>query len=322
MSLPVAILLVLAGLVILATGGEVLVRGAVAAARRLRVSTAVIGLTIVAVATSLPELAVSLMAALRGSPDVATGNVVGSNIFNLAVILGVTAVCFPPLRFRANLIRFDIGMMLVAALGAVVAVQNHMVSRLEGVVFLVVLSGFLAYRVSQARKADPGALDETAIEEEIKTHEAPVGGVVGSVGLVLLGAAMLTGGAEVLVRGAVRIAVLAGVSERVIALTLVSAGTGLPELATAVMAGRRRHAAVAVGNVIGSNIFNVLAILGTVALVSPVPVAQRIVSWDVWWMLGFSVLALFPVIHRGRRLTRFDGLVALGAYALYIATLL
>jgi cation:H+ antiporter len=300
----------------------VLVRGAVALSKKLRVSTAVIGLTIVALATSLPELAVSLLAALRGSPDVAVGNVVGSNIFNLAAILGLTAILFPPLRFKANLIRFDVFVMLGAALLAVGVSRNLVVGRGEGILFLVLLSAFLVYRVSQARKADPGAIDEGALEEELKTHEAGVGGVAASVGLILLGAAMLTGGAEVLVRGAVRIAELAGVSERVIALTLVSAGTGLPEMATAIMAGLRKHAAVAVGNVVGSNIFNVLAILGTVAVVSPVDVAPRIATWDMWWMIGFSVLALYPVLHQNRRLSRIDGVVALVAYGLYIVTLL
>jgi cation:H+ antiporter len=133
---------------------------------------------------------------------------------------------------------------------------------------------------------------------------------------------MLTGGAEVLVRGAVQIAELAGVSERVIALTLVSAGTGLPEMATAIMAGFRKHAGVAVGNVIGSNIFNVFGILGTVALVRPIPVSHAIAGRDMWWMLGFCLVAIIPVAHRGRRISRFEGMLAVGAYLLYIVTLL
>lgn len=322
MGLPVAILLVVAGLAILALGGEVLVRGAVAVSKQLKVSTAVIGLTVVAMATSLPEMAVSVLAALRGSPDVATGNVVGSNIFNIAAILGLTAALFPPLFFRANLIRFDIGVMLFAAIATVIVAGDGRVGRGDGIVFLVFLAAFLLFRVSQARKAEPAGVEEAELEETLKTPPKRVGGVGGSVALIVVGAGMLTGGAEVLVRGAVRIAELAGVSERVIALTLVSAGTGLPEMATAIMAGIRKHAAVAVGNVIGSNIFNVFAILGTVAVIRPVPVAPRIAGWDMWWMLGFSVLALFPVIHRGRRISRFDGVVALLAYGVYIATLL
>jgi cation:H+ antiporter len=322
MSLPVAILMVLAGLAILAVGGEVLVRGAVALAKKLRVSTAVIGLTVVALATSLPELAVSLLAALRGSPDVATGNVVGSNIFNMAAILGLTAIFFPPLRFIASMIRFDVAIMFIAAALAVVVSRDLTVGRHEGFVFLLLLTAFLVYRVRTARRVEPveGAAEE--IEAEVGAHETKVSGVGGSVTLILLGALMLTGGAEVLVRGAVRIAELAGVSERVIALTLVSAGTGLPELATAIMAGIRRHAGVAVGNVIGSNIFNVFGILGTVALVQPIPVAVQIAGRDMWWMIGFCLVAVIPVIHRGRRISRFEGALAVAAYVLYIATLL
>jgi cation:H+ antiporter len=319
MSLPVAILLVLAGLTILAFGGEVLVRGAVALSKKLRVSTAVIGLTIVALATSLPELAVSLLAALRGSPDVATGNVVGSNIFNIAAILGICAVAFPPLKFIAQMIRFDVTIMILASGAALLVMRDHVVGRAEGITFLVLLTVFLIYRVRATQRVDVPA---DAIEHEVEQHKAGVKGVTGSVVLIFLGAVMLTGGAEVLVRGAVRIAELAGVSERVIALTLVSAGTGLPELATAIMAGIRRHAGVAVGNVIGSNIFNVLGILGTVAIVQPVPVAVEIVSRDMWWMLGFCLIAVLPLLKTGRVISRFEGTLAVAAYVVYISTLL
>jgi cation:H+ antiporter len=319
MSLPVAILMVLAGLAILAAGGEVLVRGAVALSKKLRVSTAVIGLTIVALATSLPELAVSLLAALRGSPDVATGNVVGSNIFNMAVILGLSAIVFPPLKFLARMIRFDVTIMIVAAAAAVFVSQDRLVGRPEGILFLVMLTAFLVFRVRTTRRIEESA---EAIEREIEQHKAGVKGVTGAVVLIFLGALMLTGGAEVLVRGAVQIAELAGVSERVVALTLVSAGTGLPELATAIMAGIRRHAAVAVGNVIGSNIFNVFGILGTVAIVRPVPVAAEIVSRDMWWMLGFCLIAVLPLMRSGRLISRFEGVLAVAAYVVYIGTLL
>ncbi len=319
MSLPVAIVMVLAGLAILAVGGEVLVRGAVALSKKLRISTAVIGLTVVALATSLPELAVSLLATLRGSPDVATGNVVGSNIFNMAVILGITAIFFPPLRFVASKIRFDIAVMIVAAGAAVFVAQDRMVTRGEGIVFLVVLTAFLIYRIRSAREmADTGG----EIARELETHETKASGLAGSVSLILLGALMLTGGAEVLVRGAVTIAEVAGVSERVIALTLVSAGTGLPELATAIIAGIRKHAGVAVGNVIGSNIFNVFGILGTVAIVKPIPVADSIVTHDMAWMLGFCLVAVVPILKPGRRISRFEGVLAVGVYLVYIATLL
>jgi len=325
MSLPIALLLVVAGLAILAAGGELLVRGAVAVARQLRMSPAVIGLTIVAMATSLPELAVSVLAALRGSPDVAVGNVVGSNIFNVAAILGLSAILFPPLLFRARMIRFDVGIMMLAAVLCLGVSRNRLVGRPEGIVFLVLLAAFLVYRGRQARQLDAEP-DEAVGEltEEVQTLAARAGarGVAVSMALIVVGAAMLTGGAEVLVRGAVRLAEIAGVSERVIAVTLVSAGTGLPELATSIIAGIRRHAGVAVGNVIGSNIFNVLGILGTVAVVRPVPVSDQLAVHDMLWMIGISLVAVYPVVRPGRRITRLGGALALAAYVVYVMTLL
>jgi len=324
MPLSIAILLVIAGFALLALGGEILVRGAIAISRRLNVSPAVIGLTIVAMATSLPELAVSLLASLRGSADVAVGNVVGSNIFNMGAILGLTAVIFPPLRFREKLIRFDIAVMVAAAVGAWVVCRNLIVGRLEGVVFLALMAAFLGYRANHARRTRVvrGEGDESEIADELKTRRSPFNGIAAPVGFIVVGAALLTFGADVLVRGAVRIAEIAGLSERVIAVTLISAGTGLPELATAIMAGVRKHAAVAVGNVIGSNIFNVFGILGTVAVVRPVNVSSLLAGRDMWWMLGFSLIAVIPALHRGRRISRVEGVIALGCYVAYIATLL
>ena len=315
MSLTLAVILVLAGLALLAGGGELLVRGAVAASQRLRIPLAVVSLTVVAFATSLPELAVSLMAALRGSPDVAVGNVVGSNIFNIAAIVGLSAMLFPPLYFRSPKLRLDFLMMLLAAAFAIFFSRDLFVARWEGILFLAVLTVFLILRVKNMR-GDPVEDTGTLGSEKL----AP-GGAVGAVILIFIGAGLLTGGAELLVRGAVVIAHTAGVSERVIALTLVSAGTGLPELATAIVAGIRKHGSVAVGNVIGSNIFNVLAILGTVAVVSPVTVAKRIFQIDMWWMLGFSVIALFPVFIRHKQLARIVGAIVFVVYIAYVVTL-
>ena len=324
MGLPAAILLALAGFVLLAFGGELLVRGAVSVSRRLGISTAVIGLTVVAMATSLPELAVSLVAALRGNPDVAVGNVVGSNIFNMAVILAVTAVLFPPLRFRANLIRFDVAFMTATMALAVALARNGEITLPEGVLLLALLAGFLVYRARNARRPDipEGEADERDIAAELAPLERSRLGTARAFALVLAGAALLTGGGELLVRGAVTIAELAGVSQRVIAVTLVSVGTSLPELATCVMAGVRRHSAVAVGNLIGSNIFNTCGILGTVAVTRTVGVAQPFIARDMWWMLGFCLVAIVPAVMRGRGISRMDGLVALGAYVVYLTTLL
>lgn len=319
MSLPIAILVVIAGFVVLAGGGELLVRGAIRVSRLLRISPVVIGLTVVALATSLPELAVSLMAALRGNPDLALGNVVGSNMFNIAAIVGITAVLFPPLVFRSKKLRFDVGMMIAASALLIGFGWTGTIARIEGLVLLAILAIFLWVRVRSAPDIDEiDEIEEAAALANLEVHGNKAGRVLLSMVLILAGTGLLTGGAELLVRGAVAIARIAGVTERVIAITLVSAGTGLPELATAIVAGLRKQPSVAIGNVIGSNIFNVLGILGTVSLVREIPASPQIVREDALWMIGFSVLILLPVFKPGRRLSRLEGLVLLLFYGAYL----
>lgn len=302
----------------MAGGAEVLVRGAVTASRRLRIPLALVSLTVVACATSLPELAVSLTAALRGRPDLAVGNVVGSNIFNIGAIVGMSALLFAPLYYRSAALRLDFLMMLLAAAIAIFFARDLFVARWEGIVFLVVLVLFVVARVKGTRDDHlSAALDE----ETADATRSARSGAARAVAMIFVGAGVLTAGAELLVRGAVVIADKAGVSERVIAITLVSAGTGLPELATAIAAGIRKHASVAVGNVIGSNIFNVLGILGTVAVASPIPVAKRIFQADMWWMLGFSVLAVFPVFIAHKQGARLAGSIVFVVYIAFVVTL-
>jgi cation:H+ antiporter len=322
MSILTAILLVLAGLIVLAGGGEMLVRGAINVSKRFRVSPVVIGLTIVALATSLPELAVSLMAALRGSPDVAVGNVVGSNMFNIAVIIGITAFLFPPLVFNSKKLRFDVATMIASSVLLVALGWTGTIARLEGLILLVGLVVYLWIRVRGTRSGDDmEEIDDSIVQTNLELHKARLDGTWISFLLIFTGAGLLLGGAELLVRGAITIARYAGVSERVIAITLVSAGTGLPELTTAIVAGVRKHPSVAIGNVIGSNIFNVLGILGTVALVRKIPASPQIIQEDALWMLGFSVLLLVPLFKPGRSLSRLEGLVLLAIYGFYIYTL-
>jgi cation:H+ antiporter len=321
MSLSVAILFVAAGLIVLAAGGEILVRGAINTSRKLRISPAVIGLTVVAMATSLPELAVSMLAAHRGSPDVAVGNVVGSNMFNIAVIIGLSAFLFPPLLFRAIKLRFDVSVMIFAAVVLIVFGWDHQLVWWEGLVFMLFLVIFLWIRVRGIREGveeDPEIISRA--QNVISAHGRTSRGVFVSVLLIFVGAALLTGGAELLIRGAVVIARIAGVTERVIAITLVSAGTGLPEFATAIVAGIRRHTAVAIGNVIGSNIFNVFGVLGAVALFdrAPVSVSDRIVPGDALWMLAFSFFVLLPTSKPNRKLSRWEAAVVLAGYVIYV----
>ncbi len=322
MSLQVAILLLFAGFIVLAGGGELLVRGAIRLARRLRISQVVIGLTVVALATSLPELAVSLTAALRGNTDLAAGNIVGSNMFNIAVIIGLTAVLFPPLLFRAPKLRFDISVMIGSSGLLMVLGWDNLISPLDGLVFLVGLVIFLWIRVHNSRSQDvTSESDDSGTESDAAGDGNTTGEILVPVVFILAGAGLLTGGAHLLIQGATTIARYAGVSERVIAITLVSAGTGLPELTTAIVAGFRRHFSVAIGNVIGSNIFNVLGILGTVSLVRQIPASQQIIHEDAIWMLGFSLVLLLPVFKPNRKFTRLEGVILLAVYGYYVYTL-
>jgi cation:H+ antiporter len=298
-----------------------LLRGAINSSRLLRISPVVIGLTVVALATSLPELAVSLLAAFRGSPDVAVGNVVGSNMFNIAFIIGLSALLFPPLLFRSSKAPIDVGVMILAAATLIVMGWNGWLGKPEGALLLAGLGVYLWLRVRTSRASGSDESLESVAQAAIDPHVKKPRGIVVSLLSIALGAALLTGGAEFLVRGAIYIARERGISERVIALTLVSAGTGLPELATAIIAGIRRHSSVSLGNIIGSNIFNVLGILGTVAIVHPIQASAKLIHQDSLWMLGISMLVLIPALKPGRTVTRTQGALLLAVYAGYLVWL-
>ncbi len=315
MSLTTALLFVLAGLTLLVVGGEVLVRGAIDLSRRFRVSTAVIGLTVVALATSLPELVVSLKAALAGNADMAIGNVVGSNMFNIALILGLSAFLLPPLHFNLQRLGTDIYVMMASGAMMLLFCWDRQIVRYEGAVLLVFLTLFMVLRVKGATSGKARAevpLDPTVEAEPAARVLHPALALL----LIVGGTAVLSWGADLTVVGAARIAALAGVSDLVIGLTLVSAGTGLPELTTAIVAAIRKHDGVALGNIIGSNIFNVCGILGTVALVKPLAVSEVVLSRDIWWMLGFSVVLIIPLLQK--KLERWQGLILFAAYAVYV----
>lgn len=321
MSLPLALGLIVAGIVLLGGGGELLVRGAASLARLARVTPAVIGLTIVAMGTSLPELVVSVIAGLRGQPDVAMGNVVGSNIFNVGVIVGVAALLLP-LAVHGNAVRLEWPFMFVASCVALLLARDGVVDRLEGGFLVVALLLFTVFVVRLAR-TQVRAEEAQELEREVDelTVKGRLRGAVVDVGLIGIGMALLVAGARLLVEGAVAAAEHAGLSARVIGLTIVAGGTSLPELATSAVAALRRRADIALANVIGSNIFNVLGILGVAALVQPLTVAPPLVRSDMWWMLGFS-LVLYPMMLRGMRISRIEGGILLVGYAVYLSLLL
>jgi cation:H+ antiporter len=320
-----SIALLLAGLALLTAGGEALVRGATTLARLARVTPAVIGLTVVAMGTSLPELAVSLLAALRGQPDLSVANVLGSNIFNVSATLGMTALV-TALPVQGNAVRLQWPFMFVASCLCLLVMRDGRMDRMEGAVFMVSLLLFTAYAVRLGRREVAGreraafadAVEDRSVSERITS---PARELAVASGLVVVSLALLVLGGRWLVDGATGIARLAGLTERVIGLTVVAAGTGMPELATSLVAAHRKQTDVAVANMIGSNIFNILGILGVTALVRPIPIARAMIATDAWWMIGTALL-LFPLLWSGMRIRRAEGAVLLVAYVVYVVTLL
>lgn len=313
-------ILVALGLALLVGGGEALVRGACGIALLARVTPAVVGLTIVAAGTSMPELVVSTQAALEGSPGLALGNVVGSNIFNIGAILGLTAL-FRPLRIQGNTVRLEWPVMMLAAAQLHLLSRDRSVDRLEGAFLLGAMIGFVAYAVWVGRRA--AAPVEQAEFEGIATASFGRTGQTAAmfnIAAIVVGVGLLAAGSTALVRGAVGVASGLGVSDAMIGLTIVAAGTSAPELFTSLVAVRRGQDDIAVGNVVGSNIFNVLGILGTTALIQPVPVPPELIARDNWWMLGASLL-LFPLMKSGMRISRAEGGVLLAGFCVYMTVL-
>ena len=311
-------LLALGGFVLLFAGGEWLVRGAVSVSRRFGVSPLLIGLTIVAFCTSAPELVVSLEAAWRGQVDIAIGNVVGSNIANVLLIVGASALVTPIIVKPAG-IRRDLLIML----GAIAVLTGlglyGVIERWHGGLMVGVLITYIwySYWTEMTKGAPSGELHLHEADEEIvgKAKSLRVGLLELAAGLVALVA-----GSKMLVTGAEEIARSFGVSEAVIGLTLVALGTSLPELATSLVAAARNHADVAVGNVVGSNIFNVLAILGITSMTRALEVSPGIAAFDIWVMLASSVVLLPLVLWRGR-IGRLGGALLLAGYVAYIGVL-
>jgi cation:H+ antiporter len=304
-----------AGLALLLGGGEALVRGAVGAATRLGVSPLVIGLTLVGFGTSTPELVASLDAALSGAPGVAVGNVVGSNLANILLILGLAALLGPiavdPAAFRRD------GAALVAATLAFAAVAlTGSLPRLAGLGGVALIIAYtLSTYFAERRAGGPSA--ELRAQEAAQV--APKGmGLGAGLALAAAGIAGVVVGAGLLVDAAVTLARAAGLSEAVIGLTLVAVGTSLPELATSVVAALRRHGDVAFGNVVGSNLFNLLGIAGVTAAVIPVPVPPEILRFDLWAMLAATLLLVGAAVT-GWRVSRREGAALLALYAGYLA---
>ncbi|MFC7334328.1 calcium/sodium antiporter [Rhodocista pekingensis] len=304
---------ILAGLALLLAGGEFLVRGAVAVAKRLGVSPLLIGLTLVGFGTSTPELMASVQAALQGSSGIAVGNVVGSNIANILLILGLSAVIIP-LPVDRGALRRDGFVAVAAALLATAFCLIGSFDRIVGGVFVLLLAGYLywAYRTEQVEIAATGHAQHADGAATI-----PATGLLPAVAMALGGLAAIVFGADLLVGGAIVLAERVGVSDEVIGLTLVAVGTSLPELVTSVMAALRRQPELAFGNIIGSNIYNVFGILGVTALVKPIPAPPQIAAFDTWVMVAVTLLLILFAVTSSR-IKRWEGLVMLALYAAYL----
>ncbi|MDO5630097.1 MAG: calcium/sodium antiporter [Mobilicoccus sp.] len=310
--------LIVAGLVLLVVGGEFLVRGAASLARRLGMSSLVVGLTVVAVATSAPEFAVTLDSVLRGQPDLAVGNVIGSNTANILLILGVGALVAPLLAPR-QLLRFDLPVMVGISVLLLLLSLDGRLSTLDGMLLLAVFVAAMVGTVILGRRqgADASETDSAGDGEDPGDPDTPVWR---SLLFVVLGVAALVGGAQLLVNGAVAIAEALGVSSLVIGLTIVAIGTSLPELAATVVAVRRGEFSMAVGNIVGSNIANIGLVLGVPTIIAPdgIGVPASSIALDLPLMIA-AALALVIVAVTGGRIIRLEGAIFIALYLAYIA---
>jgi len=302
------------GFFLLLIGGEALVHGSVALARRLKVTPFLIGLTVVAYGTSAPELLVSLQAALRGAPDMAIGNVIGSNIANILLVLGTAAVIWQVDSDRRLLWR-DLPALVLTGILFVVLVHQGQLVLWHGVLMLALVGGLTVYAYFSERRhhSASGKIYEKESEE--------VGRIPRSIFIEALfiigGLAAVTFGSQFLIEGSAVLARMAGISEATIGLTLLAVGSSLPELATTVIAAYRRHSEVALGNVLGSSIFNILGIMGVVSVITPMAVSPKFLQFDIWVMMG--VMTIPFIVTLARIPMKWPvGLVFLGAYAAYV----
>ncbi|MFK5974304.1 MAG: calcium/sodium antiporter [Flavobacteriaceae bacterium] len=304
------IVFIVLGLVLLIMGGNWLLKAAVALSLRLNIPKIVIGMTVVSFATSAPELIVSIKSALMGSPDLALGNVVGSNIANLGLVLGITVI-LGNIDVKKSFYTTDWPVMIAASMLFFVFIFfDGELQQYEGIIMLTALFCFLIYLLR---------FQKTAVVDELPEDDVPLP-LYKTVLFLGLGGVALWGGSVLLIDGAIDMAKAYGVSERIIAVTVVSVGTSIPELAASIIAVIKKEKAISLGNLIGSNIFNILAVLGITSIITPIKVMDEgLLSNDIFWMLGISFLILPLVfIPKGMRLDWRDGIVLLASYAAFL----
>lgn len=304
-------LFIVVGLVLLILGGNWLLKSAVALSLRLNISKIVIGMTVVSFATSAPELIVSINAALDGSPDLALGNVVGSNIANLGLVLAIT-ILLSTIKVDKSFYKTDWPVMMIASVLFVGFIYfDGTLQQYEGIILVVFLIAFLVYLLRFQKNE--------AVLDDVSDDDVPLS-VVKIVLFLVIGGVALWGGSELLVNGAKSLAQSFGVSERIIGVTVVSIGTSIPELAASIIAIIKKEKAISLGNLIGSNIFNILAVLGITSIITPINVIDEgLLTNDIYWMLGISFLVL-PLVFlpKGLRLSKLEGLILLVLYIAFV----
>jgi len=302
--------LIIAGLVLLVLGGDWLLKSAVGMSLRLNISKIIIGMTVVSFATSAPELIVSVKSAMAGFPDIALGNVIGSNIANIGLILGIVMI-INAMKVDESFFKTDWpAMMISSVLLFGILYYDGEISRIEGVILFLLLICFVIYLVKFQKKTTSEV--EIPLEKAMPMYQVILFLVVGGLGL--------WGGSELLIKGAVNLAESYGVSDRVIAVTVVAIGTSIPELAASIIAAVKKESSISIGNIIGSNIFNILSVLGLTAIIQPVKlVDNRLMSFDIIWMLAFSFI-LIPLVMLPKKgyLDRKAGFVLVIAYGTFI----
>ena len=303
-------LFIIIGLVLLVLGGDWLLKSAVGMSLRLNISKIIIGMTVVSFATSAPELIVSVKSAMAGFPDIAIGNVVGSNIANIGLILGVVMI-ISKMKVDVSFFKTDWPAMMISSLLLYgMLLYDGEISRIDGVILFSLIIAFVVYLI-KSQKANVADI-ETPLEDTMKMYQV--------MGFLVIGGIALYAGSELLIKGAVNLAKTFGVSDRVIAVTVVAVGTSIPELSASLIAAIKKESSISIGNIIGSNIFNILSVIGLSAIIHPIKfMDSKLLSFDILWMLGFA-LVLVPLVLMPKKgyLDRKAGILLLASYILFV----
>ena len=299
--------------------GKYLVNASVSIAERFRLSRLLIGLTVVAMGTSAPELLVCINAALTGHPDVAIYNIIGSNISNIALVLAVSAMIFP-IVVRPASIKFDWLAMMTASALFFVFILDRKLYYPEGMLFIALLTGFIILSVRKARQHPVEEVQTEAVEMDAQAEDIkPLASIFRPILIIIVSSTGLAFGANLLVKNATSIAVDFGISERLISVSLLAVGTSVPELTTSIVAAFRKEADISIGNILGSNIFNILFVMGLTAIIKPISINPAVLGFDIYWMLGFSLILFILLLLRTRWiLTRMKAFFLFLAYFVYL----